>query len=95
MLDLGTGDQERFELYFELMRRAAPLAAEAGLGITMKPHGGISLTSENLREAHARVGHPAFAGPCYVECVGGDDLPAIDRNLAFPLGYIKGIQAAL
>lgn len=165
LLDLGTGDEERFEVYFALMRRAAPLAAAAGINITMKPHGGISLTTENLVAAHAQVGHPAFAiccdpgniiyytngdsrpesdidevaplastaiikdctvvngkpdvmitagdglvdfpvilagldragfsGPCYVECVAGEDGAAIDRDLAFVLGYIKGIQAAI
>ena len=165
LLDLGTGDEDRFDLYFELMRRVAPDAAAADIGISMKPHGGISLTSENLLAAHAKVDHPAFAiccdpgniiyytkgerrpesdidqvaplvstaivkdcvvegekpdvmitpgeglvdfpvvlgaldragfnGPCYVECVGGGELASIDRNLAFALGYIKGIQAAL
>ncbi len=165
LLDLGTGDEDRFELYFDLMRKAAPLALEAGIDITMKPHGGISLTTEKIIAAHAQVGHPAFAiccdpgniiyytngkrrpesdidevaplastaiikdctvidgkpdvmvtagdglvdfpvilagldragfsGPCYVECVGGEEGTAIDRDLAFVLGYIKGIQAAI
>lgn len=165
LLELGTGDENRFDLYCELMRRVAPRAEEAGIEITMKPHGGISLTTENLLATHANVGHPAFAiccdpgniiyytagerrpesdidevapsvstaiikdctivngkpdvmitpgdglvdfpvilrgldragftDPCYVECVGGEDLRSIDRNLAFVLGYITGIQAAL
>ena len=37
--------------YFELMRRVAPHAEEAGVGISMKPHGGISLTTEHLQAA--------------------------------------------
>ena len=60
LLDLGTGDEARYDDYIEVMRGAAPHAAEAGLGISMKPHGGISLTVENLLETYARVDHPAF-----------------------------------
>jgi sugar phosphate isomerase/epimerase len=60
LLDLGTGDEARYDDYIEVMRGAAPHAAAAGLGISMKPHGGISLTVENLLETHTRVGHPAF-----------------------------------
>ena len=36
-----------------------------------------------------------FRGPAYVECVGGEQIPEIDRNLAFTLGYIKGILSTL
>ena len=166
LIDAGTAKEELYESYFELMRRAAPHAEEAGIGITMKPHGGISLTADDLLAAARRVDHPAFAicydpgniifyskgehrpepdaekvaasastliikdcsletgtredvnvtagdglvdfpvllrklvdggfkGPCFVECVGGHQLPEIDRDLAFTRGYIKGILSAL
>lgn len=165
LLDLGTGNEAHYEIYYELMRQVAPHAGEAGIGISMKPHGGISLTSEHLLDACAQVDHPAFAicydpgniiyytsgasrpendmdevaprvstaivkdciiaggkpdvmvtpgdglvdfaavleilnragfnGPYYVECVGGVEVDRINRDLAFTLGYIKGIQAAL
>jgi sugar phosphate isomerase/epimerase len=165
ILELGTGNEDHFDAYFELMRQAAPYAQTAGLQITMKPHGGISLTTENLLAAYDRVGHPAFAiccdpgniiyytkgerrpeedittvapkvssviikdcvikdgtpdvmvtpgdglvdfplilgaldnagftGPCYVECVGGVEPDQVDRDLAFTLGYVKGILASL
>lgn len=36
-----------------------------------------------------------FAGPCYLECVGSTSFPAIDRDLAFSLGYIRGILEGL
>ena len=36
-----------------------------------------------------------FNGPSYVECVGGRDPGQIDRDIAFTLGYIKGLYAAL
>ena len=165
ILELGTGNEAHFDTYFELMRQAAPYAQAAGLQITMKPHGGISLTTENLLAAYDRVGHPAFAiscdpgniiyytkgerrpeedittvapkvssviikdcvvndgvpdvmvtpgdglvnfplilgaldkvgfsGPLYVECVGGKEPDQVDRDLAFTLGYVKGILASL
>ena len=165
LLDCGTGKEEHYDAYFELMRRAAPHAEGAGVRITMKPHGGISLTAEDLLAANAKVGHPAFAvcfdpgniiyytlgerrpetdvaevapvvstaiikdctvdagkadvmvtpgdglvdfkrvlsglagggfdGPLYVECVGGREPDEVDRDIAFTLGYVKGILSTL
>lgn len=64
LLDCGTSNEVYFDAYFELMRRAAPHAQQAGVCITMKPHGGISLTTKDLLEAYEKVHHPAF-GICY------------------------------
>ncbi len=36
-----------------------------------------------------------FAGPSYIECVGGQGVEQIDRDLSFTLGYIRGLYAAL
>jgi len=36
-----------------------------------------------------------FSGPLYVECVGSAEYPAIDRDLAFTLGYVRGILESL
>jgi sugar phosphate isomerase/epimerase len=63
LLDCGTS-REQSEPYFELMRRAAVHAEEAGVGITLKPHGGITLTIEDLIDAYNKVNHSAF-GICY------------------------------
>lgn len=165
LLDCGTGRADQYEDYFELMRAAAPHARQAGVHITMKPHGGISLTAEDLLAANAKVGHPSFAvcfdpgniiyytqgerrpetdvaevapvvstaivkdctvaegkadvmvtpgdglvdfhrvlaglagggfdGPLYVECVGGREPAEVDRDIAFTLGYVKGILTSL
>jgi sugar phosphate isomerase/epimerase len=170
ILDLGSSDDDKAEAYRELMRRVAPHADEAGLGISMKPHGGISLTVEHLLETTKAVDHPAFGicfdpgniiyytkgdrrpegdvekvaarvttfivkdcivtesaegskpdvaitagsglvdfalvlaklravgfdGPYYVECVGGaPDVAAIERELAFTRGYVRGMLQAL
>ncbi|MEW6750571.1 MAG: TIM barrel protein [Candidatus Latescibacterota bacterium] len=64
LLDCGTGNRDDLGAYCEVMRRAAPLAAEACLSITLKPHGGITLTGSDLARVCRRVGHPAF-GACY------------------------------
>ena len=165
LLELGTSKEEFFETYFEVMQQAAPYAEGAGVHISMKPHGGISLTTEHLMAAVEKVNHPAFriccdpgniiyytkgdmrpetdiaevaplvssgiikdctiedgkpdvmvtagdglvdfytvlsglvgggfGGPLYVECVGSREPDRVDRDLAFTLGYVKGILTAL
>ena len=64
LLDCGTEQCDDLEAYCALMRRVAPHAAAAGILITLKPHGGITLTAEDMLDVHRRVGHPAF-GLCY------------------------------
>ena len=64
LLDCGTSQEAHYEAFIELMRRASPHAASKGVKITMKPHGGISLTAEHLIAAHEKVNHPAF-GICF------------------------------
>ncbi len=36
-----------------------------------------------------------FDGPLYVECVGGEAREDVDRDIAFTLGYVRGILAAM
>ncbi len=64
LLDCGTSNDAHFDDYFELMRQAAPHADEVGVQITMKPHGGISLTVSHLLAARDNVDHAAF-GICF------------------------------
>ena len=64
LLDCGTGNEAHYEDYFELMRQASPHAAAVQVDITMKPHGGISLTIADLVNAYNSVNHSAF-GICY------------------------------
>ena len=64
LLDCGTANETRYGDYYELMRHAAPHAAQAGVHIALKPHGGITLTIEDLVKADREVNHPAF-GICY------------------------------
>ncbi|MBM3211470.1 sugar phosphate isomerase/epimerase [Candidatus Poribacteria bacterium] len=64
LLEGGVGNLELRNDYYEFMRRITPYAQKAGVSITMKPHGGISLTIEDLLKAYNEVNHPAF-GICY------------------------------
>ncbi|NLG49606.1 MAG: sugar phosphate isomerase/epimerase [Chloroflexi bacterium] len=64
ILELGTNRHDLRADYIELMRRMSPRAEQAGVGITMKPHGGITLTAQDLLDIHGQVNHPAF-GICY------------------------------
>jgi len=64
LLDCGTSREELYDQYYELMSRAAPHAQQAGVNITLKPHGGITLTVQGLIDAYEKVNHPAF-GICY------------------------------
>ena len=64
LLDCGTGREELYEDYYEMMNRAMPHAEECGVKVVLKPHGGITLTVDDLLKAHERVDHPSF-GICY------------------------------
>ncbi len=88
LLDCGTGNEAHYAGYFELMRQAAPHAAEMGVNITMKPHGGISLTVQDLIDADEKVNHPAF-GICYdpgniIYYTKGELRPETDVAIAAP-----------
>ena len=96
LLDCGTGKEELFDDYYALMRRAAPHAQQAGVNITLKPHGGITLTVKGLIDAYQKVNHPAF-GICYdpgniIYYTRGELRPETDIDKVAPLvttGIIK------
>jgi sugar phosphate isomerase/epimerase len=60
ILELGTGKEEFYEIYPKVMRQAAEHAASLGVGISLKPHGGISLTARELVDLCGVVDHPSF-----------------------------------
>jgi sugar phosphate isomerase/epimerase len=165
VLDTGTGAVELRADYMELLERVLPYAAEAEVQITLKPHGGITLTTDDLIAAHHRIDHPSFgisydpgniiyysvgaerpeanvaavapmvttaiikdcvvrdgqpdvmvtpgegwvdfarvlsalvgagfAGPLYVECVGGDTLEEIDANVRRTYRFLQDTLADL
>jgi sugar phosphate isomerase/epimerase len=64
LLDLGAGDRGALDRYVSVMRQVVPYAERAGIGIAVKPHGGITTTTEDLLAVHGQVDHPAY-GICY------------------------------
>jgi sugar phosphate isomerase/epimerase len=60
LLHCGVGKEEQHAAFYEAMRVAAPHAAELGLQIVLKPHGGVSATAGDCLRALGAVDHPAF-----------------------------------
>lgn len=64
LLDCGTAQEALYADYVTVMRQAAPHAQAAEITITLKPHGGITLTTADLIDVYRQVDHPGF-GLCY------------------------------
>jgi len=64
LLELGTARETLYERYVTVMRQVAPYAQDAGVGIAVKPHGGITTTTGDLIDVHSRVDHPSYS-ICY------------------------------
>ena len=60
ILEQGHGRPENYDRYFDLMRAAAPYAAEHGITIAVKPHGGLTTTGADCLAAVQRVNHPGY-----------------------------------
>lgn len=60
LLNCGIDDLNLRHDYYELMRQVAPHAEQAGLQISLKPHGGITLSLQDLQQAQQEIDHPAF-----------------------------------
>lgn len=56
----GTGKAEALDAYLGAIRLGAPYAAERGMEIVIKPHGGLNATAEQLADWLDRVSHPNF-----------------------------------
>jgi len=59
-MTFGVDDPAQFDRYFQAMAALAPYAAEKGVQVVMKPHGGSSGASGEILAALKRVGHPNF-----------------------------------
>ena len=60
----GTAEESRYEQWYEVVARCLDDAAEEGVMLLLKPHGGISSLSGDLLRAVERFRHPSF-GICY------------------------------
>jgi neutral ceramidase len=56
----GTGDEKLFKLYYKAIAECCDYAEEKGLGISIKPHGGLNATGPQCRKTIEMVGHKNF-----------------------------------
>ncbi len=57
----GTGNPKLYDLYYDTIRDCCDYAAERGIALTIKPHGGLNATGPQCRKAIEKVGHPNFS----------------------------------
>ena len=96
ILDLGTGNPKDLDRYIDVMKKVLPHAEDAGIRISAKPHGGITLTADDLITLHERVHHP-FYGICFdpgniIYYTKGDARPETDIERIAPIvttGIVK------
>ena len=56
----GTGDKQVYEAYYKAIAECCDYAAEKGIGISIKPHGGLNATGPQCRKAVELVDHKSF-----------------------------------
>ncbi len=56
----GIGDKALFDLYYKAIAECCPYAAEKGMGISVKPHGGLNSTGPQCRKIIERVNQKNF-----------------------------------
>jgi sugar phosphate isomerase/epimerase len=57
----GMGNPKLYDAYYKAIAETCPYAAEKGLPITVKPHGGLNATGPQCRKCIERVGHENFS----------------------------------
>jgi sugar phosphate isomerase/epimerase len=61
VLSFGADNQEEFAHYYKVMSDAAAYAQDKGVKLVMKPHGGISGSSEEILRVIKEVNHKNFS----------------------------------
>jgi len=56
----GTGNKELYERYYKAVAECCDYAAAKGMGISVKPHGGLNATGPQCRRTVEMVGHENF-----------------------------------
>ncbi len=56
----GTGNKDLYELYYRAIAQCCGYAAERGIGISIKPHGGLNATGPQCRKTVEMVGQKNF-----------------------------------
>lgn len=57
----GIGQEKLYEAYYKAIAETCGYAAEKGLPITVKPHGGLNATGPQCRQCVEMVGHKNFS----------------------------------
>ncbi len=83
----GTGDRKLYDAYYKAIAECCDYAAERGVGISIKPHGGLNATGPQCRDTIESVGQENFRiwydpGNIYYYSDGElspvDDAPSVD-----------------
>lgn len=61
VMSFGADNPSEFDHYHKAMHEAAAYGQEHGVKLVMKPHGGISGSSEEILKVITAVGHPNFS----------------------------------
>jgi hypothetical protein len=56
----GIGDEKLYNAYYKAIAECCDYAAEKGVGISVKPHGGLNATGPQCRKTIEMVGHKNF-----------------------------------
>jgi sugar phosphate isomerase/epimerase len=56
----GTADQKLFQPYYKVVAECCDYAAAKGVGLSLKPHGGLNATGPQCRKIIEQVGHKNF-----------------------------------
>ena len=56
----GTSDADLYDAYYKAIAECCDYAAEKGMGISVKPHGGLNATGPQCRKTIEMVGHKNF-----------------------------------
>ena len=56
----GTGNKKLYKTYYKAIAECCNYAAEKGIGISVKPHGGLNATGPQCRKTVEMVGHRNF-----------------------------------
>jgi sugar phosphate isomerase/epimerase len=56
----GVGDQKLYERYYKAIAECCDYAAQKGMGISVKPHGGLNATGPQCRKTVESVGNKNF-----------------------------------
>jgi len=56
----GTGNEKLYKTYYKAIAECCDYAAEKGVGISIKPHGGLNATGPQCRKTVEMVGHKNF-----------------------------------